>query len=51
MERFAKLQSRAMQALRSNPQAYEHYMRRNHRKRCIDRVRELEIEMKRPRDE
>lgn len=49
-ERMAKhfqLQAEMMETLRSNPEAWNAYLRRNHHARRMSRARELEQEMKR----
>ena len=45
------LQTQAMNAIASDPDAYRAFMERNHRKRSIDKMRELETEMMRRRSE
>ncbi len=51
MEKHFQLQAEMMATLRSNPEAWDAYARRNHSKRRISRVRELEKEMRRTESE
>ena len=47
---FERLQKSALETLRSNPGALRSYLRRNHRKRRIDKVARLEEQLLLPRD-
>ncbi len=45
MELFEQIQSQAFATLRSNPDAYAAFLRRNHHKRRQSNVRRLELEL------